>query len=90
MWDCEACLRARPADDPDHHSGRGCRHGLGGSGAQRRRRQVLGEPAKAGPCRDPAIPAAGQRDIGQMTDDLGLDQDVIIHLVLFTGCETLS
>ena len=70
MWDCEACLRTRPSDHPDHHLGRGCRYGPRGLAGERRRRQRDGVPAKAGPCRDPAIPAAGQRDFGPVIDEL--------------------
>ena len=49
----------------------------------------LGQKAKAGPCRDPAIPAAGVVDGDQMIDDIDLDKDVSKDRVI-TEDETLG
>lgn len=32
--------------------------------------------AEAGPCRDPAIPAVGAAEVGNLTDDLDFDLEV--------------
>ena len=46
----------------------------------RRVKKQLGEKAKAGPCRDQAIPAAGEVDNGTVIDDnIDLDADVEIE-----------
>lgn len=76
MWDCERCLRARPQEHPDHHVGTSCKSGLGGLATEKRRRQMFGVPVGAGLCRDPAIPAVGQRDSGPIIDNLDVDADV--------------
>ena len=76
-WSCEACLRTRPPEDSSHTLGEGCRFADGGLEKTRRAKKQQGERARAGPVRDPAIPAGGVADISPVTDDdLGLDLDV--------------
>ena len=66
----------KPIGDAGHTFERGCRYGEGGLDRQRRRKIELGERAKSGPVRDPAIPAAGVRESEPVTTDLNLDGDV--------------
>ena len=75
-WDCEACLRAKPPEDPSHILDRGCRLADGGKERARRRKIEHGEKAKAGSSRDPAVAAAGRKEEGPISDDLGSDADV--------------
>ena len=75
-WSCEACLRRRPTTDSKHTLEEGCRFADGGAEVQRRAKKQLGLKAAAGPCRDPAIPAAGVADGDPITDDLSLDREV--------------
>lgn len=65
QWSCETCLRVRPASDPAHTYEDGCRFADGGLEFARRRKKELGERAKAGPARHPAIPAGGKRTLNQ-------------------------
>ena len=72
-WSCEGFLRVRPATYPDHTLEDGCRFADAGIEVARRRKNELGDHAKAGPCRDPAIPAGGVVGASLASDDIGLD-----------------
>ena len=74
-WICPACLAVKPRDDPAHTRDEGCRYGVGGQEVYRRIKKQFGVRAKAGPIRDPAIPAAGEVDRGPTPDDVDLDAD---------------
>ena len=75
-WLCPACLAVKPRDDPAHAEDEGCRYGSGGVEVYRRVKKQFGVRAKAGPVRDPAIPAAGEADRDPIIDNLDLDADV--------------
>ena len=64
---------------PYHTLEDGCRCVDGGLEVARRVGKQLGEQAKVGPCRDPAIPAAGVVDGDPIIDDIDLGADVGAH-----------
>ena len=68
-WTCRACLGAKPAEHPDHTFEEGCRYAHGEKEVYRRKSKELGQRAKAGPSRDPAIPAVGVADGNPVIDD---------------------
>ena len=74
-WICPACLAVTFRHDPIHARDEGCRYGVGGQEVYRRIKKQFGVKAKAGPIRDPAIPAAGDVDINPVSDDVDLDAD---------------
>ena len=67
---------AKLAEDPRHTLEDSCRYVYGEDEVYRRNKEELGQRTKAGPCRDPAIPAVGVADGNPIIDDLGLDIDV--------------
>ena len=87
-WTSPACFRRRPANDLEHALFDGCRRSVGEIEVARRLEKELGERAKAGPCRDPAIFAAGRADLRPIIDDdLGLDADVRFEVGARTPAE---
>ena len=75
-WICPACLAVKPRDDPAHTKDEGCKYGVGGQEVYRKIKKQFGVKAKAGPIRDPAIPAAGETDRRPITDDVDLEADI--------------
>ena len=57
------------AGDPAHILSQGCRFADGGLEVGRREKKQSRQQAGAGPCRDPAIPAVGEADVGPIADD---------------------
>ena len=65
----------KPAEHPAHTLVEGCRFAHGEKEVARRVKKQLGQQAKAGPCRDLAILAAGVVDGDPIIDDFDLDGD---------------
>ena len=50
LWTCPACVKCKPAGDPEHTLRDGCRHSVGEIEVVRRATKKLGQNTKAGPC----------------------------------------
>ena len=61
-WSCGARFGVRPAGDPEHMLEEGRRFVDGGLEVHRRVEKQFGKQARAGPCRDFAIPAVGEAE----------------------------
>lgn len=68
-WSCEAFFAVRPAVDPEHVLGDGCRFVGGGVQVARGAKKQLGQRAGVGPRRGPAVPAVGVADGDPIVDD---------------------